>query len=290
MHVRTFSVPSIYLERVRPVLEAQESANNLILGVILRLVEHPEWTDTPPLLALVEDERNQILLIAVQTPPMNILLSVPEKVTGEHLSQAVDDLVSYLLHSNWRFPGVNAEKGLSEQFAIRWSEASGLTYRVKTRMRTYELHRVIPPTDPPPGFMRLATPQDTELLARWHYAFEMEAMGEGDPKESKTFIARRIPEGDLFIWDDNGPVSCAIRARPTRHSYTVSFVYTPLELRGRGYASACVAELSQALLDTGKQFCNLFTDLGNPTSNSIYLKIGYRPVCDFTEYRFDKLR
>ncbi len=30
----------------------------------------------------------------------------------------------------------------------------------------------------------------------------------------------------------------------------------------------------------------LFTDLSNPTSNSIYQKIGYRPVCDFTEYIF----
>jgi uncharacterized protein len=288
MHVRTFSNPSIYLKRVRPVLEAQESANNLILGVILRLVEHPEWTDTPPLLALVEDERNQILLIAVQTPPMNILLSAPEKVTKEQQTQAVDDLVTYLLHSDWHFSGVNAEKSLSEQFAIRWSEASGLSYRVKKRLRIYELRQVTPPTNPPPGFMRTATPEDAALLARWHYAFEIEAMGEGDPEQSKTIIARRLPAGDLFIWDDNGPVSCAIRARPTMHSYTVSFVYTPPELRGRGYASTCVAALSQALLDTGKQFCNLFTDLDNPTSNSIYQKIGYRPVRDFTEYRFEK--
>lgn len=50
------------------------------------------------------------------------------------------------------------------------------------------------------------------------------------------------------------------------------------------YASACVAALSQLILDEGKEFCTLFTDLANPTSNHIYQQIGYRPVCDFAEF------
>jgi predicted GNAT family acetyltransferase len=40
------------------------------------------------------------------------------------------------------------------------------------------------------------------------------------------------------------------------------------------------------ILDSGKKFCFLFTDQANPTSNSIYQKIGYEPVCDFHEYTF----
>jgi hypothetical protein len=31
----------------------------------------------------------------------------------------------------------------------------------------------------------------------------------------------------------------------------------------------------------------LFTDLANPASNSIYARIGYKPVGDFTLYRFE---
>jgi predicted GNAT family acetyltransferase len=42
------------------------------------------------------------------------------------------------------------------------------------------------------------------------------------------------------------------------------------------------------MLDSGKEFCALFTDLDFPTSNSIYQKIGYRVVGDFLEYAFDK--
>ena len=63
-------------------------------------------------------------------------------------------------------------------------------------------------------------------------------------------------------------------------------MYTPPEARGRGYASALVAELTAALLASGRSFCCLFTDLANPTSNRIYERIGYRPVTDVDEYRF----
>jgi hypothetical protein len=67
---------------------------------------------------------------------------------------------------------------------------------------------------------------------------------------------------------------------------TVGGVYTPPELRNRGYATSCVAELSRNILQSGKEFCTLYTDLANPTSNSIYMKIGYKPVCDSVEYAF----
>jgi predicted GNAT family acetyltransferase len=289
MHVRTFSDPSDYLETVQPLLEMDEPANNLILGISARLVEHPEWTRLPPFLATVEDDQNNILLVALMTPPNNLLLNAVPGVSREHRDAAVDVLVEYLDHSPWTFPGVNAENSLAEAFAAGWSEASGQPYRVKMREGIYELRQVIPPPNPPPGFLRPATLADFDLLARWHYAFTTEAMGEGDPEESRRFAASRIPQGDLFIWDDQGPVSCAIRSRPTRHGHTVSFVYTPPEKRGRGYASACVAALSQRILESGKQFCCLFTDLANPTSNDIYQKIGYRPIGEFTEYRFNEL-
>jgi hypothetical protein len=41
------------------------------------------------------------------------------------------------------------------------------------------------------------------------------------------------------------------------------------------------------MLDSGRSFCSLFTDLSNPTSNRIYQNIGYNPVCDVSLYRFD---
>jgi hypothetical protein len=37
----------------------------------------------------------------------------------------------------------------------------------------------------------------------------------------------------------------------------------------------------------GGRFCFLFTDLANPTSNSIYQTVGYRPVADVDQWSFE---
>jgi hypothetical protein len=44
--------------------------------------------------------------------------------------------------------------------------------------------------------------------------------------------------------------------------------------------------VSRLLIDGGKQFCVLFTDLAHPTPNSIYQKIGYRPIGDVVAIDF----
>ena len=41
----------------------------------------------------------------------------------------------------------------------------------------------------------------------------------------------------------------------------VAFVYTPPYFRGKGYASSCVAQISQMALDKGFTKCVLYTDL-----------------------------
>ncbi len=279
--------PAAFLGRVRPMLEAREAENNLILGASIRLCEHPDWTETPAYLAAVVDDNDRPVLAAVIIPPHNILLAAEPTAPADQLDRALALLAQNLLESSRPVPGVMAEKNLSERFARVWTQATGKPSRVKSQDRTFELRRVIPPPNPPPGWLRLATPQDEELVARWRLAFTQEALGEGSLEESQTWAARQIGLENAFLWDDGGPVSMAIRARPTPHGYTVTGVYTPPELRGRGYASACVAALSQRLLDGGKQFCTLFTDLSNPISNSIYQKIGYRPLCDFENRVFE---
>ncbi len=95
--------------------------------------------------------------------------------------------------------------------------------------------------------------------------------------------------GSTWLWMDGGrPVSTARYGSPTPHSVRISGVYTPSDLRGRGYAGACVAALTQRLLSSRwRRFTTLFTDLANPISNRLYARLGYRPVCDMDHYRFN---
>jgi hypothetical protein len=73
----------------------------------------------------------------------------------------------------------------------------------------------------------------------------------------------------------------------TPNGVRVGPVYTPPDLRRRGYATALTAAVSADLLAAGKRFCFLYTDLANPTSNRIYMSIGYEPVCDSVDYVFE---
>ena len=75
---------------------------------------------------------------------------------------------------------------------------------------------------------------------------------------------------------------------PTPTGIRIGPVYTPPESRRRGYGTACTAALSRMLmLERGHRNCFLYTDLANPTSNGIYVAIGYQPVCDMLEVRFE---
>jgi predicted GNAT family acetyltransferase len=81
-------------------------------------------------------------------------------------------------------------------------------------------------------------------------------------------------------------VSCAAIMRQTPNIGIVGLVFTPTELRGQGFASGCVWNLSSFILNSGLRYAGLFTDVSNPVSNEIYKKIGYLPFSEFLDVNF----
>jgi predicted GNAT family acetyltransferase len=201
--------------------------------------------------------------------------------------QAFETLTQKLLSDGVFPPGVMGPAPVSKTFASIWTRTTRTRYQTGMRLRIHELREVTPLPHPVSGQIRLATDDDVDLVTRWAVAFQAEALPESDPGQTREAIIQRIKEQEIYLWDDNRPVSIAAKARPISNGIMVNFVYTPPEFRRRGYASACVAALSQILLDSGWQFCALYTDLSNPTSNHIYQTIGYQPICDSNEYIFD---
>ncbi len=101
-----------------------------------------------------------------------------------------------------------------------------------------------------------------------------EAVHDINGEDTPQATLNRIQAGDLFVWESNTGeiVSMAERTRPVVNIITIALVYTPPELRGRGYASNCVAALSQYLLDSGWSICSLTTNLANPIPKSYLSK------------------
>lgn len=281
MDLITFSDAYQFLGKTQLWLEETEAKNSLMLGLAFRLMRAPELFKTQPFLGCVVDA-GDLKVAAVMTPPHNLVLA------GHPDEEAFQTLAGGLIEQNWSVPGIVGPDQVSNVFAKVWGRAAGISPIPRLHMRLYQLDQVVP-TAPVPGSLRNARSEDVPLLTDWVSSFQKEALNESVSREEACRHAElRVSEQDLFLWDNQQPVCMAASARPTRNGTSVNLVYTPPEHRRKGYASACVAALSQRLLDSGYQFCCLFTDLSNPTSNRIYMNLGYQPVCDYEEHSFRK--
>jgi predicted GNAT family acetyltransferase len=271
-----------FLTHVQPVLLTEEVKNSLILGIAHRLRKLP-IDQQAQYLATVEDEQG-LLLAALMTPPFNLALAAQD----EKPDAAMLTFIRYVRAHQWPVPGVRASVPLVDHFAHLWAEQTGKQAQLTMGQRTFELTQVISP-HPVPGRFRVAVEADYDVLTRWTTAFMAEAVNDTHSEDIPEATLSRIRAGDLFVWESEAGeiVSMAEKTRPVVNVITIALVYTPPELRGKGYAANCVAALSQHLLNSGWSICSLTTDLANPISNRIYQRMGYRPTCDFNEYSFE---
>jgi hypothetical protein len=282
MQLTRFESPEAFNQWVEPFLLAHEAEHSLILGLCLTLIRQPGYYQNP-YLALVQ-EGETILAAALMTPPHRLTLSLTRH--SEVFPLFADDI-----YRDFKtLPGVSSAPELCRAFAEEWRRVSGQDYQLSIAERLYRLDKVNPITGVP-GHFRRAVETDRSLLLEWMAAFEKDAFGavETDAAGLQRLVNAMLtsPIRGAYLWEDGVPVSFSGYGNPTLNGVRIGPVYTPPEYRGRGYASACVAALSQHLLDSGRKFVTLFTDLANPTSNHIYQAIGYNPVLDFDVLDFD---
>jgi hypothetical protein len=197
--------------------------------------------------------------------------------------EAVAALVETIVEAGVNLPGGNGEAGTAARFAGQWTERRGSAAFPVEGQRIYELQGA-PQGTTVGGRMRKASLSDLELLLIWMRAFFAD-IGE-EASDLEPTLKRRLQAGQFWLWEDGGPVSMAANSEPVEGVVRLQAVYTPPERRNRGYAGACVAGLSGRLQKAGHR-CILYTDLGNPTSNSVYRRIGYRAVAEGLRYRFE---
>jgi hypothetical protein len=185
--------------------------------------------------------------------------------------------------------GVLAREDVAHAFGAAWKDLTGGGIEQRRRERIHEL-RDVNAVPRPAGRFTPAGDDDAELAVRWGHEFFIEATGASaaEPDNSEAAMRSSVTSGTLFFWRDASgrPVSMAVRVRPSAKGESISWVYTPPEERRRGYATAVVAELASLILAEGREFCALYTDLANPTSNKIYREIGFVPRADVVELDF----
>lgn len=282
MNIRRPGDAAAFLDQAGPLLLADEARHNLVFGVAGTLVTAPDLYAEKRFWLV--DDGGEPVAAALRTPPYNLLLARPRDAAAlEALVAGIDE----------ELPGVVGVRPEVDDFAALWSAAHGLETRIARGMGVYALEQV-QPVPAAPGASRPATHADTQLLYDWMVAFGDEVLDENDPgrKEALEIVEHRLDaaDGGFELWEDDGNVvSASGWGGPTPNGIRIGPVYTPPDLRGRGYATRLVAELSQTLLDGGRSFCFLFTDLANPTSNAIYERIGYVRVGESAMIEFNSL-
>ena len=264
-----------FFERVEPFLLRHEATHALLIGFRAPLERDPHaYGDAAPYLAAVIDETGAVAAVAARTPPYNLVVSLVEE------ERALDALAADLEQE--RLPGLIAPVAVGEAFLELRAEPA----KIVVAQRLFEATEVIPPR-PVEGALRSYADDDRPLVLDWLAAFFAEAMPGTPESDAENFLTRRLaePTSQLVLWDDGEPRSLAGYGSPTPNGMRVGPVYTPPELRGRGYASALTAAVTAHVL-ADRRFCFLSTDLANPTSNSIYQRIGYRPVIDVNVWHF----
>lgn len=274
--IRRFDDPAAFLRHARAWLLLDEAENNLILGLAERLVHTMAGLEPPFYLAAVEED-GAVVGCAFRTPPFKLVLTrLPEA--------AVAALVEDVASAYAALPAVIGPEAGAHRFAGLWAGRTGAAVREGMRQRLYRLDTLIEPRRLPPGAPRPAMADDLERVAGWIAGFQREAGIRS--AEARSLAEERIAAGAVLLWEDGEPRSMAASVGRTPGGERIGYVYTPPEWRGRGYAAACTAALTRRILDAGRS-CFLYTDLANPTSNAIYQRLGYRPVCDAVDLLFE---
>lgn len=285
MQVSFQSNPRAFLDKCGNYLERHEAEHNLIL-TLCRAAEqkHARGEKTEIRFSTLFND-DELILAAVQTPPHNLVLSKCSRPDIEALTEA-------LIANNFKLPGIVGPSDVASVFSNKWTQLTGQKSVEYMDQIMYALHKVMPPK-PAEGELRPARQEEAPLIAEWLSAFAKDTLPKAEQmkqEESPQKAIDQIKAGRVAVWAVNGKPVAKAGCGGTDTVARISGVYTPPEQRGRGYASALVAGLSQLQLAQGKKMCCLYADARNPVSNSIYRKIGYEFIGRSSLYVLEKAR
>jgi len=270
-----------FLSLAGPLLSRDEARNQLALAVAGTVVERPDAYERSRF--WVATGRDGPVAAALRTSPHDLILADPLAPIGLH--RVVDAVAT----DDPDVPGVVGNMPHVEEAALVLAGATGGRPEQILSQGVFAL-REVRGVAAVPGRPREPTDADRALLRAWMIEFLVEAVP--DPQHQLDQLDRSLEtrfssaDGGFWIWEDIVPVSLAGYGGRTPTGIRVGPVYTPPGFRRRGYATALVAELSRWLLERGHRSVFLFTDLSNPTSNRIYLDVGYQQVAESAVFRF----
>ncbi|HEU4578539.1 MAG TPA: GNAT family N-acetyltransferase [Polyangiaceae bacterium] len=126
---------------------------------------------------------------------------------------------------------------------------------------------------------RAPLPGERDTLCAWRLAYDLESLGSSDSEQTRQrsahFLDQQIADGNAWVAVESGaPVSLSAFNAALPDIVQLGGIYTPPELRGRGFAKVAVAAALLAARDRGAERAVLFTS--NPSAVRTYEALGFR--------------
>lgn len=271
-----------FAEVAEPIIAKNEDVFSLFFGV-LQAIKAGKYEN--PFMAAVSDGEHVLALLQMTPPhPLNLVI-----VKENRVDEVIDFIIQELRGKRIAVPSIISLKNWALSFANAWENQTGMTQKLLMDQGLYRLDEVEESLAMSPGSWRFATETDAPLIEKWFALFEEDTNLDRTPAALiKEKVEAFLHSKEVFLWEDEGKVvSMMKKSRPTKNSVTVSFVFTPKEERKKGYARTMVAQGSRELLKD-YEFCVLYTDMMNPTSNKIYKEIGYKHIADSIHIGFEE--
>lgn len=269
---------SEFLDKAGPFLLQDEGVHHLTLGVALNILNRNLASGSKPFFAAAKTG-NLIQAAFIQGFPFPL-------VSTDATREILDMVCGHLKNHEYRPDGIIAPKATAAAFAAKWSALAGVKYEKVMDHIVYQLTKVNR-IDFSPGHLRKARLDEIALIAKWTQGFYDDAIpGSMQHVNAEKRAENFVKKERIFIWEDGEPVSLVAWAGPSPNGVRINTVYTPPEFRNKGYSTACVAVLCSRILSEGKKYCFLRSDASVPASNRVYLKVGFEPVDESTEYKF----
>ena len=250
----------------RHYLRTHRVPSTVVLSIVDTLrTSGPGGYSGPPELAWC-DEGEGVSAVIVRTPPHRPVVSA--MTTAAAARWAADR------------PAPDRLLGPPEAVAALAS-AWGVSTEVLVPERLHRLDVLRAPADPSPT--RLAGDADRDLLWAWLEEFHHEATPD-DPLPPRGPVDAAVDESRVVVAVTGGePVAYASASPIMLGTARIGPVYTRPAHRRRGHGAAVTAALAALLADRGAEEIVLFTDLGNPTSNALYARLGFVGVVDVVD-------
>jgi ribosomal protein S18 acetylase RimI-like enzyme len=153
------------------------------------------------------------------------------------------------------------------------------------KLYALDLDDLIEPDDLASGKLkgRQIGPRDLELITEWRVAFSLESLGADDTprlrEQCRAAVERYMRERLTWILEDQGKsVACSSFNAAIEEAVQIGGVWTPPELRRRGYGRSVVAASLLDARSEGVKKAILFTGQDNVAAQKAYTALGFHHI------------